>query len=508
MRSESAKRSRVASAVVAVVFVVLSTLLAGGVPTARAEAELDHPYAPMESLVGHLEYQLRFRSAFDFLSTEPAHLTSMLVGGGNVEAMEYLGLELSDDEWHELERREGVLARAIDVRRLVTGRLLDTAEESTEPPNGRNATGPLFSGIWQDHLAGGTLYLAVTDSSAIDRSELDALFPRAADDFEVIEQKYSLDQLYQWRDLLASRLIESEVASGVGFSYSRDFGVRLRLELYPESRNADMDELLKGIPTEQVVVEELPQASEFLNPPAQSHTTGAQQSGIQIGVYGSGWNVGACTWGIAGHTSSYTYVVTAGHCTTGFGSVLSGWGLRYVTQNGGSTFQISTQPSAFTYARLYDTSATFDHARISSPYADTNCYHGTILDSHAHCVSPITRRLSLYGHTVGQVICASLGITNDYNCGTVSDADWSGYVSNRWTTNRVQVDPFDADHGDSGSGIVAGPTFHGLLTSGIPGVRIEFEPAYWVKAYIGATSFDINCVRSGSWWGACPIVYS
>lgn len=464
--------------------------------------------------------QARFRSLFDFLSTSPFHLARLDASGGHPEAYELFGIPMTQEEFAELERRRMVMSRAIDVKRAVTGRSFDEVEEALEGAarlsGSRFPTGPLFGGLWQDHQDGGRLKLAVTDLGAVDRTALYGLFPRGEKDLLILEQGYSLDELYEWRTLLRDRLNRAGAVFGIGFHYSDD-GLRILVEFYPSDQVVDVLASLSGIPEDIVVVEFSNQVPIDLSDPANTHSSSNQQAGLQIGVWGSGWGgngQGWCTWGMSGHTASYTYVVTAGHCATGHGTSMAGWGLRYVTQNyeGADRITISTTPQAFVYARNKDSGATLDHARISSPRANTNCTHGEILNWLAHCEYPITKRLSWYGHEVGDYVCASLGATNDYNCGIVGHTDWEFDIWQPgvgWVTvyGRIRVDGLNAGPGDSGAGVLLGNTLHGLMTNGIPGQWIAFEPAYFVKAYIGATSFDFNCVKSGSWWAACPVVY-
>ena len=460
-------------------------------------------------------YAQRFRSHFDFLSTDPAFIAFLAEDGGNPDARMAMGLEMTDEEWAELQRRDVVASRAIDVRRAVTGRSFDDAEEAQELTH-RIPTGPVFAGLWQDQMDGGRLKLAVTDASSLQLDTLDGLFARGSDDFVVIEQQYSLDELYAWRDVIWERITTTSASAGVGFNYS-DSGVRLRLELYPGSTLADSEPILAGIPRGQVLIIEREGPVEF-GAPWRNHGS-SQMAGLRIGIYG-GTEMVPCTWGLSGHTSSFAYLVTAGHCVTGVGTVLSGHGYRSVTQNEWNTNNYISAPNAFVYARNKDTSAALDFARIQlhSNYANSNgnCYHGSTSSNTVHCVVRTKYRLSLYGHTVGQYVCASLGMTAQFKCGTVVDADMSGVFAGQSFVNRVEAN-ICGTWGDSGSGIInssTNATIHGILTNGWPcdlpphigGVL--FVPAYYVKAYIGATSYDFNCVWSGSWWGSCPIVYS
>jgi hypothetical protein len=211
----------------------------------------------------HLAYQLALRSSFDFLSTDPTHIAALAATGGDPEAMQFLGLELSTEEWVEMQRRMTVIERAFAVKQLVTGRAFDAAEEAAEGSGGRLPTGPLFAGVWQDHLDGGVLKVAVTDASAVDLDALYALFEGGRSDVVVIEQVYSLDELWVWRDIITDRLREMTVGSALGFDHS-DVGVRLWLELVEQGRGADLDALLAGIPRDQVVIEYTDSTGEFL----------------------------------------------------------------------------------------------------------------------------------------------------------------------------------------------------------------------------------------------------
>ena len=211
----------------------------------------------------HLEYHLRFRSGFDFLSTDVIHIAEVVADGGHPEALRTLGLELTEAEWAEMQRRMTVLSRAIEVKRLISGRAFDEAEEALEGGGDRLPTGALFGGVWQDHLDGGRLKVAVTDASAVDLEALYGLFERGAADVVVIEQAYSLDDLRAWRGEIERRVQAGRVNAALGFDYS-DIGVRIRVVLYPPSHDATLDSLLAGIPRDQVVIEHLTEEATFL----------------------------------------------------------------------------------------------------------------------------------------------------------------------------------------------------------------------------------------------------
>jgi len=501
---------------IAAILLTTGLMLAGTTPAMSDSATTD--VAAEDLLAAHLQYARQFRSQFDFLSTDQAHLEWLVFDGGEPSSLTAYGLEMTAAEQEEMERRVAVMARLPDAKRMVTGRAFDLAEVALELPDRRLSTGPIFSGIWQDHMDGGRLKLAVTDAGAVDREALYALFPRASEDLAIIEQSYSLDELHTWRDLVWFRIAVQRLPAGVGFHYS-DSGVRLQLELYPGPQVVDLDALLEGVPRAEVVIMPMSQGPEDLGYPGNNHGS-TQMAGLKIGVHGSGLFLD-CTWGLSGHTSSFAYLITAGHCVTLPGTILSGYGARWVTQNDTSANVISAS-NAFIYARNKDGSAALDHARIQlhSSYANSNGnkYHGSVSSHTAHNSTRTTSRLNFNAHAVGQVVCASLGKTNQFRCGTVTSTATSGFFIGQPYVNRVRAS-ICGTWGDSGAGVIGtgglNATIHGLLTNGwpctdhlYPNQGILFEKAWYVKAYMGASSFDFNCVWTGSWWTSCPVVDS
>lgn len=502
---------------VAIVAIGLASVMAVGSSPAMSDTVASDADTG-DLLAAHLTYARQFRSQFDFLSTDQAHVESLVADGGVPASLIAYGLEMTEGEWAEMERRLAVIARIPDIKPIVTGRRFDAAEEALELPDRRLLTGPIFSGIWQDHMDGGRLKLAVTDVGAIDREALYGLFPRGSEDLVIIEQSYSLDELYTWRDVIWSRISERLLAAGVGFSYS-DLGVRLQLELYPGFQASDLDALLEGVPQDEVVFVPMAQGPEELDLNWKPHGS-TQMAGLEIGVYGSGWFLD-CTWGLSGHTSSFAYLITAGHCVTPAGTILSGYGARWVKQNPTAENVISAS-NAFVYARNKDGAAKLDHARIQlhGNYANSNGnkYHGSVSSHTAHDSTRTTSRLNFNYHAVGQTVCASLGATGEFKCGVVTSIDTSGTFRGNSYVNRVKAS-ICGTWGDSGAGVIdsggLNATIHGLLTDGwpcdepiYPNQGILFEKAWYVKAYIGASSFDFNCVWSGSWWAPCPVVNS
>jgi hypothetical protein len=462
---------------------------------------------PSETLSDEdLQNHQSFRSNYDFLSDDPDYIRQ-LVGSSdaNDEALKTLGLEMSESEWAEFQRRQELIAEIVPIQRIVTGLALDEESELRDTARlvetgERASTGSLFAGVWLDQLDGGRIKLAVTDADAVDTQAIYSLLPRGAEDLVVIEQRYSRDELEAFKRSIGDAIAAGDVRAATGYDYS-EAGIKVRV--IPHGQGVDVESITRDVPNDAFVVAE-PRDYVLASQPHTTHSSGNQQSGLQIGIWRSGPTLfNSCTWGVTGHTAEYTYIVSAGHCFTPEGTVLSGWGHRWATQNASGNV-VSTPSSAFVYARARDSSADYDHGRISSPRANTNCYHAA-----GDCNSLITERISLYAHAVGQTVCVSLAANAStslsYDCGTVVDADYNeqGY------TNRVEVASVAAHLGDSGAGMRYIDNFHGILTSAdVPNQMILFEPAYYVKAFIGASTFDFNCVRSGSWWGSCPISYS
>ena len=199
-----------------------------------------------------------------------------------------------------------------------------------------------------------------------------------------------------------------------------------------------------------------------------------------------------CTWGLTGHTSSLNYLVTNGHCLLNImpapqPTQIAGYYDFDVPQGSGGV-ELATQLKAYVVAKDYD---LIDSARVSSSYADTNCYH----TGATNCAVFMTGRRSLYDYHVGETVCGSFGNSNTYRCDFVTIVPNNGP---RWIGFS-----FTGILGDSGAGMKYSTTWMGLYYGWSASDGL-FQPAYWIKTDL---AFDLNCVPDGSQsgWAACPI---
>ncbi|MCP4965408.1 MAG: hypothetical protein GY926_09250 [bacterium] len=431
-------------------------------------------------------YQYDFRKQYDFLSEDPTHVASTLThrpDGKTNRSVEELGLILTDDEWSEFERRAELASRAGDIRTALSGRALVSEEEPR--------FGSQYGGIWQDHSAGGVLRLYVTDLAAANVAALLDIVPRGEADLVVSEVAFSFDELWDFHARVGAVLAERGI---VGEAATIDLATNAVLVRSNEAFKID------GVPSDAVRFEDVsPGAGDFAEVagPGYTHTTSNLQSGLEIRV----WDLTRhpafdlrCTWGFTGHTSSYNYLVTAGHCVAKAGSQDYWTGYTDWQQDGEAATGVWRGDNRFTVASH---TARYDAARIMSSYADTNCYH-----QYTDCGTTIQKRLSLYGHMPGQTVCASLGKSNTYRCGLVIDWPFTGVLpGGDFVENRVGAGML-AISGDSGAGLKYATIAHGILAESNQSDIVYFVPAYYVKSKLG---FDFNCVRSGSHWAACPI---
>lgn len=432
--------------------------------------------------VDQIDYQLEFRSHVDFMTSNIEYLANLLETRPQNDGIESMGLFMADDEVAEMQRRDELGDRMEDVVAFVVDSALTDTTEGTTP-----SFGPAFGGIWQDQLDGGKVVLAVTEGSQIDRTALDSIVG-GAENLKVVEQPYSYDEIEIARNIVDQYLEDMEIPADI-LAIRSDAGTEI------EIRVADPDalKLPPGLPSGLFTVVTGPVPSDTGYPSA-THSLADQQPGLQVYITGTSNN---CTWGHNGHTTTYNYIVSAGHC---FGSSdISGYTSTDVWQNGSSSRNLT---SGSTYLYSLKNSST-DAARISSGYADDNCYHGNqaVSSPSPHCGWPISSRALWNQWEVGSDrSCASLGTSNTYRCGYVTDMGVG-------TGDHVVVE-MQGSLGDSGSGMKWDYRIDGILTSiAHSPERVLFEQAYEVKSALG---FDFNCgsgktVHSTpSGWGTCP----
>lgn len=461
----------------------LDLAVSSGLAEARAgwDSEID--------FVGQLDYQLRFRGQTDYLSTEPAHLGALLVDRPLNVGIELYGLYLTGDEAKELERRQVLGDRIEDVVAA-----LGESEPLVEGEMPRY--GPNFAGVWMDQKNGGVIVVALVDPSLVDQRQLEQLVG-GREHLRVIDVDHAWNEVEAFRDALIEAIRAGGVQAGVRIN-STSQGRKLEVILpNPDSITSD---ILRVVPGDLVSVSEGPLDVEE-GDATSTHVEAEQQPGLQI-EFDPGGN---CTWGANGHTSSYNYLITAGHCGGSAFENFNGWtnGLE-IHQN--NSFHL-TPGSQYLYSRF---TGGWDMKRMSSPQADSNCYHLTgSYHGSGSCVRNVRWRALHNSWEVGaDVVCATLGTTNAYECGFVLEENYSstGCEGSRWVRYDIDTGP-----GDSGSGLIGVDRSPDVTIDAIhacgSGTTGFGNTAYDVKNRLG---FDFNCAsspvtgRSASNWGSCP----
>lgn len=444
------------------------------------------------AFVAQLDYQLDYRRRVDYLRVDSDHLGSLLSARPVNFGIVQLGLYLSDDEVAEMERRSQLGDRMEDVVRAVTG-----VDESSRAEGERPNYGPNFGGIMQDQMNRGVIVLALRDASQVDLSRLERIVGGASN-LKVIEQAFSYDETERFRAVLESELDKLGISRNVTAVWSeRGRWLEVRVEdptALPTSFGASLPkgafEVVAGEPVRDA------------GAPNDVHSFADQQAGLRVQVAITDGPDAICTWGLNGHTSSYHYIVMAGHCfenhenTSGqwVGEVINLW------QDGDSARNITPGDSFLVSIK----SASYDTARIESSYANDNCYHGDFfgMGVGSHCQYTMSSRAS--GDTNWEVgsdqTCASLGNSGVYRCGFITE-------ENHGTDHTVGVG-MNVIQGDSGSGMKWVNRIDGILNGLVSGTAF-FQTANRVKSSLG---FDFNChngrltTNDPTDWGTCPAV--
>jgi hypothetical protein len=435
--------------------------------------------------VGHLNYQLRFRAHADYLSTDPAHLGALLVDLPQNIGIEVLGLYMTADEADEFERRQALGERIEDVVAAI-GEAEPVAEGE------ELQFGPNYAGVWMDQKDGGAIVVAVVEPALVDQQHLEQLVG-GKEHLRVIDVEYSWHEVNAYRDALADEIIKRGIQAHLPI-HSTSQG-RL-IEVIVEDAGEITKDILDVAPDDLVTVTEAPLGGE-MGTPTSTHSEAEQQPGLQIEFDPGTW----CNWGHNGHTSSYNYIVTAGHCGGTDYDDYNNWA-SYLEIHQNDSFHL-TPGTQWVYSRNTD---GWDMFRMSSPQADSNCYH-----ADTSCNRNMSWRTLHNSWEEGiDYVCASLGTTNDYNCGVVQEWDYvstmAGCEGSRWVRFDIDTQP-----GDSGAGLmypVAAPdsTVDGIFACATTTFSFG-NTAYDVKNRL---AFDYNCSRSvvtgrsASSWGACP----
>lgn len=439
-------------------------------------------------LLDQIDYQLDFRDSFDYLSTDADHLGMLLSARPKNVGIEDLNLYLSQEEALEFTRRDALGDQMDLIISLVDSGGVGPSFEGDDRVHGEN-----YAGVWQDQQDGGVLIIATTDESSVPTDLIEEVVD--LNEYRVLEVERSWNEIESISDEVFARGQRLDFPADV-FINSTSRGRELEL-VTPRPSNVP-PEILEGYES-LVVVSEGPVARPESNPTG-THSASKQQPGLEIYERESG---DICTWGVNGHTSSFNYILTAGHCgVTAKGDDYSAYTNELeLYQN--DSFHL-TSGSVYVKSE-YDTAV--DAKRVSSSYANDNCYH-----AGADCRRFIRYRALHNSWDINSDIdCASLGRTNDYRCGLVvqENADDNGCIVNDLA--RIDV---DTRGGDSGSGFVhprsSGATFTALhVCGGGPGDTQSLSvTAFDVKNNL---DFDYNChsstaIRSPTQWGTCPAI--
>lgn len=446
------------------------------------------------SLLEQVDYQIDYRAQADYLQMNVAELANLLSVRPQNGGYQSLGLYLWDTEVQEMQRRAELGDKIDSVENLFA--LGDGQGEEGSEPNFADD----FAGIWQDQLDGGKIVIAVTAVDAVDMSSIASLIGDSSS-FRIIEQDYSYNELNGLRDVLvgevSSQGLDASVLVTTG-AIGRTIEIR---SLEPEAIAAR----LEGVaPSDAYSIVEAAPFTE-LGLPQTQHSFTDQQPGLAIAVgSGSGTAGESCTWGFNGHTGSYSYVVSAGHCASATYDTFTGWiygdGLFEISQ----TYSTSSPwPRIITPGDTYLVSKNglYDMLRAESTYANDNCYHGSGSGTGAHCQWPMANRASHNSWEIGSdQTCASLGKSNTYRCGYILEENFEG-----GRTVRADIDNIG---GDSGSGAKWDYTIDGIIVEG-SGTEVLFQTSYDVETQLG---FDFNCASPGphyllpSEWDPCPVV--
>ena len=447
-------------------------------------AEVRANWAGEGDFVWQIHYQLKFRANTDYLSTKPSHLSDLLNSRPNNLGIERLGLYMTESEAQEFERRQELGDRIREVRAALGE--YDAAEGEEQ------VYGPNFAGVWQDQMDGGAIVVALVDPSLANRRQLESLVG-GSNNLRIIKVKYSWGEVNSYRD----KLLNTFKANGLQAAARINSTSKGRVIEVVSPKPALISRTVFSVAPADLVFVTEGSVDAPMGAPNTTHSEAEQQPGLRIELDPGGW----CTWGVNGHTSNWNYLVTAGHCGGATFDNFVGWTDDLeIHQN--NSFHL-TPGSQFVHSIR---SEPYDMKRMSTPQADSNCYHAV-----GNCIRNVRWRALHNSWEVGSdIVCASLGNSAVYQCGVVLEENYTsngaGCEGSRWVRFDIAV-----IGGDSGSGFigpVASPdvTIDAILACQ-SGSASFGNTAYDVKTQLG---FDFNCAstpvtgRAASAWGACP----
>lgn len=478
--------------------------------SALADARMH--WTDSEDFVWQVQRQLNLRRQNDYMSSDGEHIGRLMAE----RPYEPLGLRLAPAEITELERRLRLGDKIPQLKGLLQDSAIRRGEvEAMAATEGEaSIVGPNFGGIWQDQHDSGRLVVALVDPSLEDVEVLQRV-AGGRQNIKVIRSNLSEDRLQAEYEHVVEVLGGAEVPATAIVESTGD-GKAI------EIATTDVDKAKReisslGLESKVIFVEGAP--ADSFGGTKDPHSEYHQQPGLGI-VVKNGSHYGTCSWGANGHTNTYNYIVTAGHCLTQYkhGKIVghrSGVEVWQSIYKGSGHLKI-TPYSPYVYSRYYrEAQSTYpytvramDAARIQSYQADSNCYH-----TPAGSCRKFIRYRALHNswEINSDLVCATLGESNDYDCGYVKQ---EGFIGCSAVAGGFRFS-IAATFGDSGSGVI-GPysgesaSIDGLVACGDRGAGWTAGPtAYQVKQELG---FDYNCRsykarhKSASWWGSCPTI--
>lgn len=460
---------------------------------ARQAWDEPHPVDLDLNFVDQIDYQLTFRNDFDYLDSSPATIGRVLAEKTDNPGFRSLGLYLTDEEAAERQRR-------VEVSDPIFAEI--QAAFVTEGVEGSEGISPNYAGSWQDQLDGGVVVLAVVDPAEVP-DELSELARGQVASLRIITAPRSFTDLNEVRNSIVSAVQDLAVDANVSIDTTPE-GRRLRVTVSDEASlsklQAGVASLAEDLTASELIFEIGPTFSKT-GDPLDQHSVANQQPGLAIAVNAVG-GTKACTWGVNGNTASEHFMVMAGHCWASQSNT-AGFVHRNVFQNRISSTWLSVTPNTSSqgnYLRSIENS-TYDMARISSDFSNDNCYHW------GHCQKNITDRAKHNSWETGQdVTCASLGTSNVYRCGVITEENYQGSRLFRFNIATLS--------GDSGSGLVedrnnADVAIDGIVVQGNHPTASLGQTAWDVKNQL---NFDFNCANSPTYrsnpanWANCPIL--
>lgn len=373
--------------------------------------ELDFTEKNKPSYEEQKRKNIKFRKEFG-LSTDEMHIEKLLQAGEEGKVHAY-GIELSKSEHSELKAR-------FEHLNNVMPKIMEHIE--------KNFSEEAFGGIYVEQLENGKLYVNYLEGNELsvqkDFNEIKNLFGSENVAFKKVKHsKKDLDEtnkkIFDDREALLNTY---------------------KIEVLSIKTNLKDNNLVVGVyqldkEKEKVLTTLYGNKLVFEN--AQKVEEREVSSGLRIVNQKSD---GSCSSGFSAYKSSTYYIVTAGHCSSGYAE--EGW------TSGGTKF------GTMYYPNFYE-SGNSDVGLITTTSNHTSAY----IDGYGFATN-----YSYGSGYVGQNICIS-GQYSD-NCGKITSTYYSSGTSGLYDLNSAS---YDAIPGDSGGTIRDGSTIYGIHYGDVSG---------------------------------------